>query len=241
MLKSTEAEKRLWRKGVLWGVGNSIWIAFLLFLANRLFGDAFISPIGIIILVIFCLVSVFLMPVFFGSRFFRRKESPFPEYDQIEELFEKKASDLILSKLGEATYLSLYQEELNRIIVDCIRICEELLNSDKVKEDNELRFYLYARLANFYIKDDQFDKAIDSLKKALAIRSDNFMINFRIAEVYEWIGKATEAVSSYEIALEHSLSVSDQFKAYIRSEIERIETQGPLKKPPLRGLRYMSH
>jgi tetratricopeptide (TPR) repeat protein len=239
MINSTESEKRFWRKGVIVGIGNAIWVTVLFFFVNKLLGDTFIPPIFIIICFVLCLIASFLIPVVFGNRIFRRKGSSFPEYDQIEQQFDKTANDLILSKLGEDIYLKLYREELNWVELDGIRICQGLLNRDEVIKDDELRFYLYVRMADFYIKDDQYHNAIDYLKRALIINPLNLIVNLKIAEVYEWMGSEANAISSYETAFINSSNVSERFQTHIRSQIERINKKGSRKRLPRRGFTHM--
>ena len=237
VIDSTKFEKRFWRKVAMWGIGAGFCYAILFLLANRLLGARVFDPIGIFVI---CLVVSVLLPVF-GKMLLKRKRTSFSEYDQLDDNFEKTVNDVIIKRFGEETYLKLYQEELNQIAVDAVVICQDLLRQDEVTQDEELKFYLYTKLAKFYIKDDQYDKALGSLKKALSIKPDNLLINMRIAEVYEWIGAKADAIGSYEAALGASPMVSLQFREYITSQIQRVKTEGPRKKPPMRGLRYMSH
>jgi len=237
MINSTQSEKRFWRKLSMLCIGLAILYAIMLFGVNKLLGHKVIDPI--IAFILFLIVALILP--FFGSKFLRMRRTSFPDLDQMKEDFEKTANDEIINKLGEETYLELYQEELNQLIVDGIRICQELLSKDKLREDDGLRFHIYVKLAKFYIKDDQYDKAVANFKEALSIKPADLIVNLMIANVYEWLGAGTDAIASYETALHRSSELSQRFLTYITSQIERVKTKGPRKKPALSGLRYMSH
>ena len=237
MLNSFESEKRFWRRRVFLIIGAAVLYASVFYLVSRYFGYS--GGFASVYVLIMGAISVLILLPFFRSKLWRREKSHFSEYDKLEENFEKTANDEIINKLGEGMYTKLYTEDLYRAVIDGISICQELLSRDEVRKDDNLKFYIYVRIASYFVKDEQYNKAVHYLKEALSLKPDHFLVNLKLAEVHEWGGAGTDAIRCYETALATSTNVSTDFKAYIRSQIARVKIQGPRKRLPRVGFTHL--
>ena len=248
MINSSQSKKRFWRKhtiGVI--IGFATFIGFFMLLLRKIgavpplahVNPAFVFIFGFIIGIIYMVVGG-LCTSFLLSKFFRRGKTHFSEYDHLYDAFEKRRNDIVIKKLGEDAYMKICELDSDWVILfDAIKICHELLTEDQVQKDDELKSYIYTILAILYSRDQQYHNAVQYLKNALSINPHNFFVHLKLSEVYEWIGAGPDAISSYKLALNSSSDLSQQFKTYIISQIERIKTQGPSKRLPRRGFTHM--
>ena len=96
------------------------------------------------------------------------------------------------------------------------------------------------KTASVFLKDDDFDNVIRFLKQAADIKPNDLVVNYRLAVSFERIGAGKDAIQYYKEALKDPFINSSQIKRFIMSQIERVATEGPKKKPPMFGFRYMT-
>ncbi len=75
-----------------------------------------------------------------------------------------------------------------------------------------LRFHLHVKLAKFYIKDGQYEEAIECFNNALSIKDDSLVVNMRLAIASERAGNGNDAIKYYEEALKDSTIKTDHLK-----------------------------
>lgn len=160
------------------------------------------------------------------------------EFDQLAGIFEKSMDEAILKKLDRLPYVKpFYLEELYLLGMD--NFSQECSKRSEIAGDAELRFYLFAKKANYEVMGDNFVQAEECLREALSIEPNLFILWLRLAEVRERLGAGPEAVAAYERALEQAPE-NPQIKEYLSTQILRVQTQGPRKQLPLQGFRFGS-
>ncbi len=118
----------------------------------------------------------------------------YPDYDKAEE-FMRKA---IESDPNESEYHFLlgyiyYRQRKLKLALD------EHLSGERLSRGEDLNRSVanYLGIANLYAELKNYDKAIEYLNKALAINKNNLLARFRLAEVYEKMGKHDLAIQEY--------------------------------------------
>jgi tetratricopeptide (TPR) repeat protein len=239
MEESTELKKRFWRKGAVIVLGFCLLEAIFPSIAGDYLGmpSNWATSAGFVILGLALALALALWggkyPKARGSYIVDRYPS---EFDRLAADFEKTADETILQKMGREAYQQLYLEELASLTLD--GFFQECANNQAVKDDGELRCYILAKKANFEAKEDDYARAEECLREALALKPQTFLLWMRLAEVSERLGAGAEAISAYE----HALTLAPekpQIMEYLRAQIRLVQTRGPRKQPPMQGLRYI--
>lgn len=147
---------------------------------------------------------------------------------------------LIKKECGIFSFIRYYLDGLSNVSSYQEDICKTLLKNKNVREDTENLFVLYVKLAILLLKDDNFSKEIEMLKLALGIKQNDLVANYRLAISYERNNSVDDAITHYKRALNDPMINSKILEQFILKQIERVETTGPLKKPPTLGLKYTS-
>ena len=177
---------------------------------------------------------------FFITKLYLPKPKVIPEYRRLEDSFEESGDQLIITAFGEKQYDKLYVDDLNWVPICGIDLCKHLLSKNETKNNDDLRFYIYAKTARLYFKDGLYKEAIEFLGKALSIKPNDFVTNFRIAQLLERIGSGKEAIVHYEQALKAPDITSKKLQRFFSSQIRRVKRSGPRQKEPPRGLKWLS-
>jgi tetratricopeptide (TPR) repeat protein len=159
------------------------------------------------------------------------------EYENRKYEVLKKAKTILIEILGWLKCQRFYLEEFGEISWSEGETYDEPLKDYKVNSDD--RFFVLIRAAQLAINKRKYDKAIKYLQDALRLNPSELVVNFMLGQSFERTGKAEDAVCAYTSAMDNPLCVSDSLKKYVKDQIERIETKGPLKKPPMPGLRHL--
>ncbi len=235
MDRVSKFKRKFWIKMQLLVVAATIYCAFICYLFDLLLGEEFDIRIA---LPVFIAILIFLP--FFVAKFSKQERKRISEFLAVEDSFERSGDDLLISTFGDKIYEKLYVDDLNLVPFNGIDLCKELLSKNASKNNDELRFHLYIKIAKFYFKDGSYSKAQEYLKKSLSIKPTSFIANFRIAEIFENLGSGEDAILHYEAALKSGEIMPIRLLGYVNSQIHRVKTKGPSVKGAPRGLKWMA-
>jgi len=161
------------------------------------------------------------------------------EFDQLADNFEKGVEEAIQKKLAELPGVTpfFYLAELYSLSME--RFSQECAKRSEITADAELRFFLFAQKANYEATADNFAHAEECLRVAMSFDPDIFILWLRLAEVRERLGAGRGAVDAYERALALAPE-KPEIKEYLQAQIRLVQTRGPRKQLPLKGIRYVS-
>jgi len=226
---SRELKKKLWLKVAAIMIATSIFYGVTYYLFNRIAGITVINPFFPVLgAIIIAILLPFLIKIYAPRKIFINDD-----YNAKEKEFEEKAENTIATNVDEKTYEKLFMDDLNLIPIDGIQICTSLLSQSHIQENPELKFYILVKLANYYFNNGDYKESITTLNKALSIKPNDIVANMRIAELYERIDLAEEAISHYNAALTSTEALTGNLREFIGSQIHRVKTEGPrVKQPP---------
>lgn len=161
------------------------------------------------------------------------------EYAYREWLLRKSANVLFIKILGVRRYISLYLDELSALGSVREDIYKNLQGKEEVVRNDSYKFCLYVRIAESALKESSCDREIEYLRRAVSIRPNDLVANYRLGNSLERSGDGQGTVRAYEAALKDPV-VEKELSEVILAQIKRVETSGPAKKPPMPGFRYMS-
>lgn len=153
------------------------------------------------------------------------------EYCYREFLIDRAAGSLTGKTLGIPDFLWGYLADYNPILLD----------RPDIKIDSSLKFIAFLKLAQSALRAYDCRKEIEYLKNAVSLRSGDLVANYRLAHAMERVGNGPAAISTYQAALSDPFLHSAELKEFITAQIKRVQSQGPTKKPPIPGLRYMTY
>ena len=108
---------------------------------------------------------------------------------------------------------------------------------DNRPRSNEETFLIYMGGARQATKLAQDEKAVDLLQQAVQLKPRHLVANFRLAEAFERIGPAKEAVEAYRSALIDPGIQSQTLTAFVTAQIDRVNTHGPNRRSQYYGLK----
>ncbi len=94
--------------------------------------------------------------------------------------------------------------------------------------------------ANLSRKEDDINKEKDFLHKAIQIKPNDLVANYRLAVVLERAGLGEDSKDRYQAAFNDPTLSSARLRKFIYSQITRVKEYGPKKSPPMPGLKYMT-
>jgi tetratricopeptide (TPR) repeat protein len=100
----------------------------------------------------------------------------------------------------------------------------------EAKDNIELKFYLYSLLGLYSIKSENVTKAIENFQMALSLRPDRIICKTWLAEAYELIGDASQAIAIYKGILAQNGNKDLMLSGYFNEQIKKILTR-QLKLP----------
>ena len=159
---------------------------------------------------------------------FRNKEK------SIQEIAEKPIKD----KLGPVAYKAWKADQKSEMSWYTDKKWIDLLNEPEVEEDDNLKYAIYIMAGMTAIKLENYERGIEYLKKARLIKPDDMIACVRLAQAFERLGAAFDAIGAYESALKDK-SATPIFRRFISSQIAWIKREGPRKKPPMSGLKHL--
>ncbi len=173
------------------------------------------------------------------SHFWGKRRGAF-EYEYKQYLLEKRTKEIFIRALGRAGFYRWYLDQLSEIPWYEGEMCQKVLMKLQNQANDHLKLPVYVQAAKIAVRGRKYSKALEYLKQALSASPHDFVANLRQAELFEYMGLPSEAISSYEAAIEVSSPISAELRRFVSSQIERVRTKGPRKRPPITGLRRMT-
>ena len=162
------------------------------------------------------------------------------EHEYRIDLVEKAVKKMVLRKLGIFPFIKYFQDQFNTIRTVQKDICRNLLADTEIAHDNDSLYYIYYKLADLELREDNFEKEKRMLASAHAIRPNDLLANYRLALNCEMDGLVDDAINHYKMALNDPDLDSDALRKYIDSQVERIKTKGPKNRVKALGARYQA-
>ncbi|MHB8066897.1 MAG: tetratricopeptide repeat protein [Desulfobaccales bacterium] len=220
---------------IFWLKNSSLALAtglLIIYLVPPLFYIFLLVPsFGLIGLVVY---QVFVYKYFFGDR---RGDFEFAYREAVIEGIIRKA---IIRKYGTFVFLQYLMDQTSQIRIFSEDYIVKLLEEKSENINDDLEFAIYMKLAEFSLKNDNYEKQRAYLEKALEKNPMNLVAHFRIAVSLEGAGMEADAIKHYKAALQDPQGVSEQLKEFLQRQISLVETNGPRKKPPIPGLRFIT-
>lgn len=162
------------------------------------------------------------------------------EYHYLEHINNNAVYQLIRFHFGIFSLIWYRLDDFNNIGYYQLSLCNQLIKSNTLKLSLDDRLVLLIKIASLKLKDDNLQGEINFLSQALEIKKFDLVANYRLAIAYEKQGLADKAIDHYQRALRSGSNVSDQLRAFIHQQADRVKAQGPMAKPPTLGLRFSS-
>jgi hypothetical protein len=162
------------------------------------------------------------------------------EYTYLEHINDNAVYNLIQFHFGVLSLIRYRLDDFNNIGYYQLSLCKALIKSHTLKLSLDDRLVLLIKIASLNLKDDNLKGEINFLSQALEIKEYDLVANYRLAIACEKEGLANKAIDHYQRALRSELTVSDQLRAFIHQQADRVKAQGPMAKPPTLGLRFSS-
>lgn len=194
------------------------------------------GPLGGLIGAIFALLA-YQVPVF--NYFWGKRRGVF-EYKYREDLLKKSMRKVFIKVLGRTKFYIWYLDQLSEMPFYEGEMCQKILMKLPTRANTDLAFPVYIMAAKIAERLRKHNKAIEYLEHALSIEPYDLVANFKLAENFEYAGLASEAISSYEAAAKGPSNISEALKGFVLSQIERVRTKGPRRKPPITGFRRIT-
>lgn len=217
---------KYWIKNTLLALGTGFLLTFLI---PPLFALAPYLPL------IFCVMYQFVI----FRNFFGKREGDF-EYHYKEYQITKKSNQFVKFYLGWPVFITDLLDKINNVISEAWDIHKKLTNIDEIRDSTEIQFYINLIGANLSRKEDDINKERDFLRKAIQIKPNNLVANYRLAVVLERDGLGEDSKERYQAALNDPTLSSTRLREFIYSQIARVKEYGPRKSPPMPGLKYMT-
>lgn len=173
------------------------------------------------------------------DRFFGSRRGEF-EYEYRIDLAEKIIKKLIFRTFGLWTFIKYFQDQFNALRTLQKDICRNLLKNANIAQDNETLYYIYYKLSNLELREDNFKEEIRILNLAVSMKPNDLLANFRLAVCSEMDGLVDDAIKHYKLASNDPYLISNALKKYILSQVERIVLKGPKNRPPALGAKYQA-
>ena len=173
------------------------------------------------------------------SHFWGKRRGAF-EYEYRQYLLEKQTKEVFIRVLGRAGFYRWYLDQLSEMPWYEGEMCQKVLIKLQNQANDDLKFPVYVQAAKIALRGRKYNKALEYLKQALSVSPHNLVANLRQAEVFEYMGLPSEAISSYEAAVEDPSPISAALRRFVSSQIERVRKKGPRKKLPITGFRRIT-
>lgn len=185
----------------------------------------------------------FLFFIFFAHQAYiiRSYLNPFRgnfEYSYLGRKIAKKVNSTIAQHYGWFRLFMLWLDEFSYIGAVRDDFYKEILDNKMLMDDQEFKFSFYMRLARIRAKQDDISIEKEYLDKASKIKPNHPVTLFRLGQNNEKEGDSEAAIKQYQKLLEVQLTDSNAFKSFVSRQIERINKNGPSRRPPNPGLRF---
>jgi len=208
-----------WEKLLLAAIVIVAGIAGACFLIYSLLEAGNLNPV--VLLILAALISIALPML--RSNFFPSARDCETEYDFHEKRLEEQIHRRIDDTLNQGTFDRIFSPD-GQFCDSAGDFLSRLLGEEEVHRNKELQFFLRMILARFYEKHGDPHASIEQLTQALEIDPHHFIVNFRLAANYEWIGAVDNAARHYRRALLDSGGVSRGMRKLTAAHIQRLNS-----------------
>ena len=222
---------RFWLMGSLMAIATGLVVGYFMpgsFLSVPLLGS-----------VMAAILALLVQQCFVFSHFWGKRRGAF-EYEYRQYLLKKRTKRVFIGVLGRAGFYKWHLDQLSEMPWYEGEMCQEVLMKLQNQANDDLKFPVYVQAAKIAARGRKYNKALEYLKQALSVSPNDLVANLRQAEVFEYMGLASEAISSYKAAIEGPASMSVALRRFVSSQVERVRTKGPRKKPPITGFRRIT-
>jgi len=146
----------------------------------------------------------------------------------------------------ESFLVSLIDMEIRRSLIyghhinlelESLSIYREIMARTEEYDGNQ-RFIGYLAAAHAANVGSEYNNEIAALKRAVMLRPNDLIANFRLARAFERVGSAQDAIKSYEASLDDPSIDSQELRNFLVSQAERVRDKGPQQASPIPGLIY---
>jgi hypothetical protein len=222
---------RFWLTGSLMAIATGLVVGYFMpgaFLSVPLLGS-----------VMAAILALLVQQCFVFSHFWGKRRGAF-EYEYRQYLLKKRTKGVFIGVLGRAGFYKWHLDQFSEMPWYEGEMCQKVLMKLHNQANDDLKFPVYVQAAKIAARGRKYNKALEYLKQALAVSPDDLVANLRQAEVFEYMGLASEAISSYKSAIEGPASMSVALRRFVSSHVERVRAKGPRKKPPITGFRRIT-
>jgi hypothetical protein len=191
------------------------------------------APLGPISALLGGIVGVIVYQFAFRSFRTGKRQGEF-EYAYRESLTEQRIKQII----NEAP-VDQFDRDVSFMVKDPTNFILKLMGMLDVETDPDKKFWLHMTLASLYGRTWEFTKAMTQLDAAAALKANDLVANFRLAEVLERTGKGDAATHHYEAALDDPSIESKYLREFVASQIQRVKQYGPSKTPQYPFRKYI--
>ncbi len=196
----------------------------------------FIPPIAIRYPYFFVIGFILYQVYFFRLLISGEKRSDL-EFNYFKNMKNKLLFEEIKRKYGFLCYLKFRIDEYSQFRNFQTKILFDMLNySNSCKIGN----LVYFKLAEIARLSDSTEKEKVFLEKALDSKKEDVYYNILLAICYEKLGDGIMAIKRYEMVINLCGNISEALKSYIEKQINRVKSNGPRRKPPIPGLRFLT-
>jgi hypothetical protein len=236
-MKENRITIKLWSKSFL----GALIIVFIMAVSALIFNRITGINVNSFLICLALGVPVMLLTPLLAKRFYSApKPYRIPDLKELEDDFNSTCDDLIMKSFDKTTYEKMYLFDLEWFGSNGIELCKKLMSNIEANNNPELLFQLYFKLSNYYFKDSLYNDAVMSMKKALEIKPEGFIPNFRMAELLEMVGAGNDAIKYYEFALSMLDKNQQSICDYVSKQIQRIKEKGPKKRRTPSGYKWMT-
>ena len=156
----------------------------------------------------------------------------------VENNFEKEIANSILKYFGYITYLRYKIDNHHSAGYFQYEMCDKLIQKSEITSNLELYHLILIKMAHLSYKGGNYSKGLNFLQKALELNQDSLIANFRLGVAHERETEVEKAVHFYNKAADSQEIPTKGVQTFIRDQIDRIQSKGPMIKPPMPGTRF---
>jgi tetratricopeptide (TPR) repeat protein len=218
-------------KYTIMAIVSGAFLGWFLFPFSFYKGD---SPLPMVLCILgFALGSALISQVVLHSYLTGKRRGEF-EYAYQESLTEQRIRALIkMAPINQA------DRDASFMVSDPTPIILRLMDILELETEVENKFWLHLTLASLYGRTWEYTKAMTQIEAAAALKPNDLVANFRLAEALERTGKGDEAIRHYEAALDDPSMESGQLKEFVVAQVQRVRTHGPSKDPQYPFKKYI--
>lgn len=217
-----------WIKNSTMAFGTGFVIGIILFMMT-----------GIILLLPFVVLASFLFWQFAAYQYFFGKKRGIFEYAYKKQLLKRNAKKILLNEFGRKTVFFVTLGGTDREGRDLKDLYNAILRDPKYVNVADISFIVHFMISELALKEYDFEKEIDYLKKALSVFPYDFVVNFKLANALERKGLGEDSVNYYKLAIQGPSGISVSLAEFTLSQASRVQIEGPRKRGIVPGLSYL--